>query len=912
MPIHSQPSIHLGAPGEEISRKSLHLLARRFLHLHRQRLNILSRCLNRRQRDCLEILPLLFHHNHPALPGFCDGLAPAGISDYRAPAPTRQAIKRISPGFDYRRRGIPEAPILALFLMGSVGSVAWSEKSDLDLWVCHRSDLDLEALANLERKCRGIERWADDNGLEIHCFLVDPEKLRQGKLPPLSGESSGSTQHILLLEEFYRTAIHLAGHRLLWWLIPPEQEHHYREYADYLLGKRFIDSASFIDLGGLDNVPAHEFVSAGMWHLYKALDSPYKALLKLQLLLSYAAEYPEPRWIADGIKQEIYAGRLGPSRLDPYIRLYEKVEDFLIEQGQTDLLTLVQRGFIMKTHHALQQPHLRFQIENLLHNWGWQTNRGVYSQLHPHTFEALHEEWHTLIEALKLCYQTLRRFHLTYESGQGEDQEDLRLLGRKLNAVLEKRPGKVEVVQLTTPVDLTETALIITKEIGNNQVPRWVLRRGKNRGTLEPPLLQTRHLIEAITWAQANHIADLYTHWNVEANGTALYSAELRFLSQAIRHFLATHSKPRMEVYRSRAKILRVALFPNIATPTRPQRGHYEITSERFDPLAYGADRHVLIRHLEALVFNSWGELHIKQYDGLEGLFDCLCLLYDQAGPALPLQAHCFASRTIAMRIAELYQALAKAFSDYDDVRFVLGAGNSYYLFQRINGALGWWEVGDEKALVDSLGQSPTGFGKVVFDRHTLDHSPLTLLYKHNLAGKIQLFIHPLKQGMEIFVLDERGALFHQSHPDSPFQSVIQRYIGLFEALDRRYAGNHTWELYRLEKEGSGWKIHKLDSAPEPETAIDVRIYAEDDPGTTYSYTLVCNGREFSSTELDEEVFSKAASYIRQLRQGKAGYPLYVSDIDVPPNVLGLSSPTMVHTALLLKYKHKLEQRLNQ
>jgi adenylate cyclase class 1 len=46
---------------------------------------------------------------------------------------------------------------------------------------------------------------------EVHFFLIDSEEFIQGASSPLSSESSGQTQHYLLLEEFYRTALFIAG-----------------------------------------------------------------------------------------------------------------------------------------------------------------------------------------------------------------------------------------------------------------------------------------------------------------------------------------------------------------------------------------------------------------------------------------------------------------------------------------------------------------------------------------------------------------------------------------------------------------------------------------------------------------------------------------------------------------------------
>ena len=46
--------------------------------------------------------------------------------------------------------------------------------------------------------------------------------------------SSGSTQHNLLLEEFYRTSILVAGRYPMWWVVPPQFEKNYDEFIQWL------------------------------------------------------------------------------------------------------------------------------------------------------------------------------------------------------------------------------------------------------------------------------------------------------------------------------------------------------------------------------------------------------------------------------------------------------------------------------------------------------------------------------------------------------------------------------------------------------------------------------------------------------------------------------------------------------
>src|SRR3569623_2110685 len=108
------------------------------------------------------------------------------------------AAKKIAMTFDYKRKALPRYDIDALFLMGSSGTVAYSQKSDFDIWLCHRPDLDAAKLAELQQKATIIEEWAGTLDLEVHFFLINPHHFREGHHADLSSESSGTAQHYLL------------------------------------------------------------------------------------------------------------------------------------------------------------------------------------------------------------------------------------------------------------------------------------------------------------------------------------------------------------------------------------------------------------------------------------------------------------------------------------------------------------------------------------------------------------------------------------------------------------------------------------------------------------------------------------------------------------------------------------------
>ena len=345
----------------EISKKEIRIVKQRFLNLNKLKMQRALDAITPRQKIFLEILPLLFHVNHPVLPGYVSSKAPAGIADY---APSKLAIekaKKLGKGFVYSKRARRIFGIESIFLMGSVGSIAYVKGSDMDLWLCHASNLSAGELELLQKKAHDIEKWGETLGLEVHFFLMDAEAFKHGAATPLSAESSGSTQHHLLLEEFYRTALYVAGRYPVWWLVPPEEENNYQAFVDNLLKQRFIERHDVIDFGGLENVPAEEFLGASFWHLYKAIDSPYKSLLKLMLMESYVDKYPNSHWSALRMKELVYEGESDVNKLDAYLILYAVLEEYFVERNEPERLNLMRYCFYSKLneHETRASKHLK-------------------------------------------------------------------------------------------------------------------------------------------------------------------------------------------------------------------------------------------------------------------------------------------------------------------------------------------------------------------------------------------------------------------------------------------------------------------------------------------------------------------------------------------------------------------------
>ncbi|VCV94777.1 Adenylate cyclase [Escherichia coli] len=111
-----------------------------------------------------------------------------------------------------------ELPITGVYTMGSTSSVGQSCSSDLDIWVCHQSWLDSEERQLLQRKCSLLESWAASLGVEVSFFLIDENRFRHNE----SGSTGAKIVPSICCDD--RTAVRLAGKRILWNMVPCDEE----------------------------------------------------------------------------------------------------------------------------------------------------------------------------------------------------------------------------------------------------------------------------------------------------------------------------------------------------------------------------------------------------------------------------------------------------------------------------------------------------------------------------------------------------------------------------------------------------------------------------------------------------------------------------------------------------------------
>jgi len=922
-------------------RKNLDKIKRRFLGIAKQRMTLTQESLTHRQNAFFEILPLLFHLNHPLLPGYINSDVPAGIPDYTPGKLALQQAKKCARSFQFKRQACRTYPIYSLFVMGSAGTIAYSKQSDFDIWLCHDPAIQTDPLDHLAAKSQAIEAWATTLGLEIHFFLINAERFRAGDNLDLSAESSGNTLHHLLLEEFYRTGMWIAGRVPIWWFVPPAHDHEYTRYVDMLLQKRFIDARDVFDVGGLEHVDAKEFFSGALWQLYKGMDSPYKSMLKIMLMEVYAAEYPNPDWLSHRFKQAVYAGDItNIMDIDPYVTMLTKLEQFFSTHNEAERIRLLRESFYFKVNEPLSQRRpVTTQVivmQTLTQRWQWdEAKLKVLDRRRAWKIGQVKTERKRLSTEFSRCYRELSQFAQTQGCQDLMSSQDLHILGRKLYAVMDRRPSKIETVNLGISDDMAEAKLTIQQQKAPDQII-WSVYTGDweasalNTSNIRP-IHQNRQFLELLVWCQVNGIVDQKTHFQLHVLKDAIGTDEFHLLLKAIhKAFEIKFTKPDILDFAVPARLTQALLFINIGLDPFEDlsRQGAHLISSRTDALCYGGVWVNLAITFDWVVRNNWQEVFVRRFVDIEGLLICLCdyLHYTQYTdqPLPEIQAYSYSSLrgpSIAQRIQQLFTDVQAAFFAWRTTPgwYVLQAERHFYVVYQTDNTFQHQMIPDSESLITFLGDPRSAFIPCMIDPYALQNSALKVIYPANRAHRIQVFFQIDGKYVHVYVLDEKGALFEQTLLYQGEQRLLSQYDSFLSTVDAR---RHLYvegqavlegeiEYYLIQRDNGDNKLEPRRLHTQPNTRFyDVKVMAETTHGHV-DYTIYCNAEEFSSLDHGDQIFQRVAQHILACRATGERYPIYVTDIDVSPDLLGVEHQQM-HAVNYLKYKKKIERKLNQ
>ncbi|WP_339506453.1 class I adenylate cyclase [Pseudomonas sp. EA_15y_Pfl1_P102] len=929
---------------EGIDRKVLAQLRARFMALNEGRMARAIEGLTPRQQSVLTLLPLFFHVNHPLLPGYVSGSTPAGLSNFEPDAQALTEAQRLTRSFSYKpRHGNPPRPIHGLFLMGSLGTLAQADQSDMDVWVCHAADLSENELAELRKKCQLLEAWALTMGAEAHFFLIEPTRFVLGERDTqLSSEDCGTTQHYLLLDEFYRTAIWLAGRTPIWWLVPVYEEPRYAEFTHTLISKRFIRADETLDLGHLARIPPGEFIGAGLWQLFKGIESPYKSVLKLLLIEVYASEHPNVQCLSLRFKRAVFANQMGLDELDPYIVVYRRIEEYLKARNEPERLELVRRALYLKVNCKLTAGQRntswqRLLLERLAHEWDWdQRQLALLDSRSQWKVRQVASERRALVNELNYSYRFLTQFARTEQTVSLINKRDLNVLGRRLYAAFERKAGKVEFINPGIAPDLAEDTLTLVQS-PNRKEPgqhHWGLYNG-NLTALEwehfAPIKRSRDLLEMLTWCHRNGVIDSSTRLALHPGTSDMTEFELFNLLGRLQQTVALPLTSVVEERLLRSAVPEeVLLLINVGVD--PLKHHRDLnilmTTERTDSLSYAGVRDNLVLTLDQVTLNSWNEVMVSRYDGPHALLDCLRDYLNQLPPDhLPrLRVRCFChnrAQFIAQRVEEIFDTAQHLLLGQSNHRYLLQVQQHYHVMELMPSQATHVSLETQDALITYLSEELASYSPLHLDAMALEEHDLALLLPMGMPDCVQVFYRVSEGSAELYVLDEFNALWQQRLPFHDEQSLLaplQRFLqsiiyrrNALSPLDQQDPlGAVQIMYYQLLPSGSG-RARSIEPRPAPVNLANKPFYdvqaiiGKAAPGQV-GITLYCNQREFSELEFGDQLFAVVAQQIVGQRQETERYRCYITDLDLSGLLGDVKSPSNLY----LRYKAELELSLNE
>ncbi len=515
---------------------------KRYLAYNQFRKGLFAELAPKDSEAILYLLPWMLNENHPQVPGYVPHLArPIGVSnlDHDPEIRKREASFSFLFHIDKARRKAKFKPdswmIQGIYTIGSIGSVTQTACSDCDIWLCvDRECFGEEGMAQLQQKVNLIKDWLDANiRMPVYFFLCDVEDVRNGHFGDVSSESSGSTQKNILKEEFYRTAVLIAGKIPLWWLaFDPDGDVDYRKLAaDY--ERDVFGDYDAIDLGNLERVEREEYFGAALWQFNKALTHPLKSITKMLILQMFLA-FPPGRLLCHQFRAEVMNPAKDHPFIDPGTFTIRAIFDFNRERNRDDF-QFIQKCIYLRCDMKMHSRKAGMREELL----GETFRKDPLSREEIHSLNKF-KTWH-FHDQVRIGNRALALLLKIYKDITGVQSNaepsrvspgDLRIIGRKLSSCLEKKPSKIAVIH--KPTDSLNQPTLVFRFNGK----KWQVLPADDPETV---IVEDIHIIPCIAHLVWN---DLFRPGEVRMlpNPTSVTLQEILNLGKKIRNLFGIYN----------------------------------------------------------------------------------------------------------------------------------------------------------------------------------------------------------------------------------------------------------------------------------------------------------------------------------------------------------------------------------
>lgn len=569
-----------------------------------------------------------------------------------------------------------------------------------------------------------------------------------------------------------------------------------------------LNEDEWFNFGSVVKNSPTEYFGSGLWLLYKAIDSPFKVVLKILLMEAYSFDYPYSNLLSSELKDYMLSHDGYSLDLDSYYLMYLKVSNYLQTMGHEGRLTLMRKCFYLKIYMGLNNKRnynkedykvKRELLNKFAQRWRWSEkfvsdleNVTLWRMASVRAFN--HEVYNTLLES----YQALLRFSVRHGIEYAITSDDMGILSRKLYAAFDRYPGKILVTHTSFSHNLAETNLCFIHPSEGS-----LCRRGWHLYTAaaeDVTLLNTKvsfigsRLAETVTWACFNGLLTSHTKPHVIGGSSSVTPLKIKLLTGDIMRILVPKKGRVSESSLQRTRELKSCIVVlNLERDETEVFKRHLVDTNYGSTLCCGRARTCLVGSVDLVLINSWGEIRcVPMPDGEEGVVELLASLVRIVNNSTE-GGQDVASMINLIEVcsyADAYQDLIK----YDlegTIRQVFNCMNSdssseyeFNVGRNTYIARNW----DERGVVINRksGFGPTDFDVSVLSRYgmrpefSLQVPPVVDRYA--TSGIMQYFFAPLQENghWDIYIINERNEV-----------SIYNDYFGsrahLVNAINRFY-----------------------------------------------------------------------------------------------------------------------------
>ncbi len=590
------------------------------------------------QADLFQIVPFLIHENI-AFPGFKDipEQTPHGICDFVPSIETQKILKKYINQEKTVAMPCQNHAVEGLFTIGSTGSIAQTEDSDIDWWVCiNEKNFTSKGIKLFRQKLDLLEKIAKQQfNTQMTFFLVDILKAKNNDFGDSTIESSGSAHARLLKEEFYRTMIYIAGKIPLWSVLPTSISINYYNSIVKTVAS-FPNLTRYIDLGDIHAISTSEYIGASIWQMFKWLKSPFKSVIKMALLEKFIYEYGKQSLLCNQYKDEWMnsGAHLNLAQNDSYYILLKNLLLYYETNNDKQSVNLLLTCFFLKLGISKDSQLdntvfglKKILLEKCMVKWEWNKRKvfeiGNFKTWNYSNIVKLSNFIGTyMIKRYKIVNKAFKS--LLHERS-GISLEDQTVLGRKVLVEFSKRSGKVGKVLLVsrndshfqslqlkyikkdnTSTDTNKTNTNNTNNKGtsssNTNIGFWQLfnKNIKIMSNQEEVLIEADTIEEIGAWLINNSLYNKNTIINLIPNPSYVAFDDIRKLYKNMYDFFNPIVNISISLNQLLMKNRVVCMFVSINFYS-PKQGHK-------------------ISDYCALYLNSWGEMFCKSFYSEQGI----------------------------------------------------------------------------------------------------------------------------------------------------------------------------------------------------------------------------------------------------------------------------------------------------